>query len=139
MHEVWVCQGRICTSYGADAVYAAAVEASQDPEAGCRVLRGGCYGLCDSAPNVVVRQVAEHAASHALADTLTLREDESETVYSWVAPAEVTRIVRSRSAGDVDTGAAWTRSAREASHARRGNVADRIARLRQLRARTGRE
>jgi hypothetical protein len=99
-----VCQGRICTSYDANAVFAAAAEAAGGPGAACRVLR-----------------------------------DESEALYSWVTPAEVVRIVHSHSSGDVDAVAAWTRSAREGSHARRGNVAERIARLRELRARTGRE
>jgi len=50
-----------------------------------RLSRGGCFGCCDSAPNIVVRR---YPASDTLPpvdqDRLTLTEEENETVYSEV-------------------------------------------------------
>ncbi len=53
-----VCRGDRCREGGADAVFREAEEAVRRLGEGaerCRLARGGCYGLCDRGPNVVLR------------------------------------------------------------------------------------
>ncbi len=58
LFRVSVCKGVDCRSRGSDAVWAAARELAArlglSPER-CWLYRGGCYGLCQLGPNVVVR------------------------------------------------------------------------------------
>lgn len=56
-----VCRGDRCRAGGAEAVFdAARAEATRLglPPERCLVGRGGCYGLCELGPNVVVRERA---------------------------------------------------------------------------------
>lgn len=55
--RVSVCKGPDCRAGGSDGVFAAArAEVAQAGLAGvCELMRGGCYGLCQMGPNVVVR------------------------------------------------------------------------------------
>ncbi len=87
--DVWVCHGRMCRSAGGDAVFAAMRDAENDSVA---VLRGGCYGLCDIGPNVVVRRCA-HDPNERDADLLSLTGDNNETVYCGVAALDAPDIV----------------------------------------------
>ncbi len=56
--RVSVCKGPDCRSRGSDEVWAAARELAArmdlSPER-CWLYRGGCYGLCELGPNVVIR------------------------------------------------------------------------------------
>lgn len=94
-YDIWICQGRMCSSKGSHEVAEAVVDAARlHPEAArCRVLRGGCYGLCDLGPNVIVRRFLD-GEEDISADRLTLTDAPNETVYCGVdvvaAPAIVT-------------------------------------------------
>ncbi len=90
--DVWVCQGRLCTSHGSDAVCGAVVEAAAGHD-DVSVYRGGCYGLCELGPNVVVRRFEAAAAVDTNADRLTLSHAENETVYCGVAPHDAGAVV----------------------------------------------
>jgi (2Fe-2S) ferredoxin len=139
--DVWICQGRMCTANGADAVVARAhghVDGtSADAADRCRVLRGGCYGLCEIGPNVVVRRFEQKKETPDDAvDRLTLTEAENETVYSRVAPAEVAAILAGHLEDDEPV-AALTREAREALVPPKNDVAARIRALREKRKQEG--
>ena len=53
-YRVWVCRGMDCRARGAESVFAALQEETAKG-APCQLNRGGCYGLCQFGPNVVVR------------------------------------------------------------------------------------
>lgn len=56
--RVSVCKGPDCRSRGSDEVWAAARELAARMELSaerCWLYRGGCYGLCQLGPNVVIR------------------------------------------------------------------------------------
>ncbi len=56
--RVSVCRGPDCRSRGSDEVWAAARELAARMELSperCWLYRGGCYGLCQLGPNVVIR------------------------------------------------------------------------------------
>jgi len=109
--DVWVCQGRVCRSAGGDAVSVAvgsAIAACGDG-ANARPLRGGCYGLCELGPNVVVRRFDSATADGAdvnadgadvSADRLTISGARNETVYCGVAAADADDIVRAHVVDD---------------------------------------
>ena len=92
LFDVWICQGRMCTANGSDAVAACATAQAEPHGARCRVLRGGCYGLCEIGPNVVVRR-HEGQRPDTEADRLTLTDEANETVYSGITPGDVESIV----------------------------------------------
>lgn len=55
-----VCKGPDCRRGGADDLQRAAAAAlSGDSTSGCELVRGGCYGLCELGPNVVLRTAQE--------------------------------------------------------------------------------
>ena len=137
--DVFVCEGRVCTSNGAALVAAALTTAlAQRDEAAssARVQRGGCYGLCDLGPNVVVRRAGAGVGAVAVdesADRLSLRGGASEDVCVAVAVADVAALVD----GIVEAGRApahLLRAVREPAIAPRSPIE---ARLRALRARRG--
>ena len=58
LFRVSVCKGVDCRSRGSDAVWAVARQAAARlglPPERCWLYRGGCYGLCQLGPNVVIR------------------------------------------------------------------------------------
>ncbi len=58
LFRVSVCKGPDCRSRGGDSLWRAAREAVARlglPPERCHLYRGGCYGLCQLGPNVVVR------------------------------------------------------------------------------------
>ncbi len=128
LFDVWVCQGRMCTANGSDAVAERARAVGAGHGERCRVLRGGCYGLCEIGPNVVVRRHTEQLPDPEV-DRLTLTEQPNETVYSGMSPADAeiamnAHLVRDRGVP------ALTRVAREAALPPQSPVA---AKLRALR------
>jgi (2Fe-2S) ferredoxin len=128
--DIWVCQGRMCTANGSDAV---AVRARAVVGAGsetCRVLRGGCYGHCEIGPNVIVR-AHEGALPDVDADRLSLTEEANETVYAGVAPADVELVVKAHLAGR--SVPQLTRDARLAALPAASPVAEKIRALRARR------
>ena len=129
LFDVWVCQGRMCTANGSDAV-AAHAAASARPER-CRVLRGGCYGLCEIGPNVVVRRHPD-VAPDADADRLSLTHEANETVYSGMSPADVEVVMHSHLAYDIEV-PELTRDARERELPPTSPVAAKLRALREKR------
>lgn len=137
--EVWICQGRMCTALGAEALVDAARRFSErEPDAArCRTLRGGCWGLCEIGSNVVVRRFADAQSAPAsgaetTADRLTLTGRDNETVYARMGPSDVERVLRSHLEQDraVDS---LTRAARESSLPAPSPVAARMRALRDKR------
>jgi (2Fe-2S) ferredoxin len=131
--DVWICQGRMCTSHGADRVKAAisrALAEREDSERG-RVLRGGCYGLCDFGPNVVARRYAsEGRRPSAEADRLSLTRRKNETVYSAVSEDEVVQILSSH-LDDDEPAAELTHAEREKERPAENETDARIRKLRR--------
>jgi (2Fe-2S) ferredoxin len=126
--DIWVCQGRMCTANGSDAV-AAAARNSASAET-CRVLRGGCYGLCEIGPNVVVRRHPGQLPDPE-ADRLSLTNAANEKVYSGMTPADVELVMHSHVAYDLEV-PELSRDARERALPPQSPVA---AKLRALRLR----
>jgi (2Fe-2S) ferredoxin len=132
--DIWVCQGRMCTANGSDAVatHARAFVEEQAQGGTCRVLRGGCYGHCEIGPNVVVRA---HEGNDELPDVdvdrLSLTEEANETVYSGMAPADIALVVKAHLAGR--SVPALTRDARLAALPAASPVAEKIRALRARR------
>jgi (2Fe-2S) ferredoxin len=134
-HDVWVCEGRMCKSFGAEelsqAATAAVVERGHSDR--CRVLRGGCFGVCELAANVVVRR---HLHGDKLPspedDRLSLTHRDNETVYSQVTPESIVRILSAHLDEDrVDV--TQTQTAREECIGTRSTVAERMRALRERR------
>src|SRR5688500_17955606 len=91
LFDVWVCQGRMCTANGSDVV-AARMRDHADLDR-CRVLRGGCFGLCEIGPNVVVRRHLQQLPD-ADADRCSLTQEPNETVYSGLTPGDAGLVLR---------------------------------------------
>jgi (2Fe-2S) ferredoxin len=99
------------------------------------VLDGGCYGLCDIGPTVVVRRFAERAAApDPSVDRLTLTNAENETVYVKVTAAELRQLIESHTEHDQGV-EALTRQAREPATPL-SEVAARVLAVREARAKT---
>ncbi|MCC7112253.1 MAG: (2Fe-2S) ferredoxin domain-containing protein [Deltaproteobacteria bacterium] len=130
--EIWVCHGRMCTGGGADALAARARDGAALAAGRCQVLRGGCYGLCELGPNLVVREGEAAARSDQDADRLVLTGDAGETVYCGLVPADVDRIIRAHAAGQGPV-PELTREVREVAQPARSEVAARLRGLRRRR------
>lgn len=99
----------------------------------CRVLRGGCYGLCDIGPTVVVRRwPAEGELPSPDVDRLSLTDDDNETVYSGLTPADLDVVVRAHLERDAPV-PELTRDAREASLPPTSVLAAKLRALRAIR------
>ena len=128
----------MCTALGADAlkhrVLTLLDERPADAER-CRVLRGGCYGLCELSANVVVRRhAAKGRRPDPEVDRLSLTEKKNETVYSRVEPRHIARILGAHLDEDGEAGE-LTRQAREAEVAPPSKLAERLRKLRRRRER----
>jgi len=122
----------MCTGGGADALAARARDGAALAEGQCQVLRGGCYGLCELGPNLVVREGPPGDRSDDDADRLTLTGAVGETVYCGLGPADVDRILRAHVSGQGPV-AELTRAAREAAQPAGSEVAARLRGLRRRR------
>jgi (2Fe-2S) ferredoxin len=94
--DVWVCQGRMCKAHGSDAIdealASAVAERPDDDQARLRLLRGGCYGLCEMAANVVARRWASPGRRpDPGVDRLTITGKANETIYSKMTPDDALR------------------------------------------------
>ncbi len=122
----------MCTANGADALAARARDAAALSHGRCRVLRGGCYGLCELGPNVVVREHQTGELPDESADRLSLTEAPGETVYCGVEPAQVATVIAAHldGAGPLQE---LTRAAREATLAPASPTAARVRAVRRRR------
>ncbi len=97
--DVWICEGRMCTSNGADDLRERAnallSELSGDERARLRVLRGGCFGLCEMGANVVVRRWSKKGRlPDPDVDRLRVTGRRNEVVYSRMQRDEIVRVIR---------------------------------------------
>ena len=135
--DVRVCEGRLCVAHGADDLKARAQAFLDDhPQAGrVRLNRGGCYGLCDLAANVVVNR---YASTTGLPpedqDRLSLTERKHETAYAAVEGEEMVQILRSHLEAD-DILKDLTGAVRGPQRPPESTVAARMRELREKRAR----
>ena len=95
---------------------------------------GGCYGLCELGPNVVVRRRPRGESVKAeFSDRLSLTGGPEETVYCGVRVDDVDGILAAHLEHDAPL-TPLTRAVREREQAPRTLVEDRIRRLRAARA-----
>ncbi len=91
-----VCRGDRCRVGGADAVFEAARTEAGRLGLGpgqCLVGRGGCYGLCDLGPNVVVRERADDDADPLWPGNYRLLRIPGEFHYWRMTPDRVRRVL----------------------------------------------
>lgn len=126
--DLWVCRGRLCTANGSDVVTAAAQGAAPSR---VTVLRGGCYGLCDLGPNVVVRRFVDGARDPAQqeADRLSLTNAANEHVYCGVAVSDIAAIVSAHVDDDAPV-IRLSRAVRERELAPKSPIEERMRALR---------
>lgn len=130
----------MCTVNGSKALAArAATLASEEAGGRCRQLRGGCYGLCDIGPNVIVRRwAAEGELPSPDVDRLTVTDEDNETVYCGISIAELEVVVASHLEKDAAV-PELTRDAREALLPPQSVVAAKLRALRAARERKKKE
>lgn len=88
----------MCTAHGADALRARALVVldalSPAEKARVRLLRGGCFGLCEMSANVVVRRWARRGSlPDPSVDRLRVTGRANEVVYARVLPDEIERLL----------------------------------------------
>lgn len=93
--DVWVCQGRLCTSAQSDTLFHhAEQQLGQTQNDRVRLLRGGCYGHCELGPNVIVRRYdTPEALPSENDDKLSLTHAKNETLYCQVNETTLVQIL----------------------------------------------
>jgi (2Fe-2S) ferredoxin len=105
-------------------------ERDDDDKARIRLLRGGCYGLCDISANVVVRRWASpEELPDTEADRLKLSGLPNETIYSRTEPDGLAQLLRSHLEDD-EASDELTLEARQSQVPPRSKTAEKIRRLR---------
>jgi (2Fe-2S) ferredoxin len=125
----------MCTANGSDAVAERVRLEAAAHGARCRVLRGGCYGLCEIGPNVVVRR-HDGQLPDPNVDRLTLTDGDNESVYAGITPGDVGLLVDAHLVNDARV-PELSREAREAALPPRSPVAEKLRKLRARRAASG--
>lgn len=136
--DVWVCRGRVCSANGSERV-AAAFEAAVVGTPGARLLSGGCYGLCEIGPNVVVRRLVDGdavAASATAADRLSLSGADNEVVYCGVDTSDAVAVIAAHIVDDTPL-VRLTRAVRQQELEPRTPIERRMRDLRVARERRG--
>jgi len=132
--DVWVCRGRLCSAAGSARV-AEAFTSSSAASPQVTVRRGGCYGLCELGPNVVVRRrTAAQAPTSVDDDRPSLAGGAHETVYCGVGVADVDDVLASHLTHDAPL-VRLTRAVRERELLPRTPIEERMRALRAERAR----
>lgn len=82
-YRVAVCKGPECRKRGADGVFATLSEevARRDLAPRCELYRGGCYGLCEFGPNLVIREHHLSKKDPFSREDFQLMECEGESYY----------------------------------------------------------
>lgn len=97
-----VCKGPNCRQGGSDKIFAAAKE--QVAKAGlggrCEVYRGGCYGLCHTGPNVVLREDNGRPRDPFSREDYQLMGWEGEFHYHQMTPEKMQQVVDQHLAKD---------------------------------------
>ena len=136
--DVWVCRGRVCSANGSEGV-ADAFDTAVAGTSRVRVLRGGCYGLCELGPNVVVRRFVDGdaaAGSTADVDRLTLSGADNEVVYCGVAVSDAAAVIAAHVVQDTPL-LRLTRAVRQQELEPRTPIERRMRDLRVARERRG--
>lgn len=125
----------MCTSHGADGLrdraLAVLVDVAADDSERMRVLRGGCFGLCEMGANVVVRRWSSKARlPDPSVDRLRVTGKANEVVYSKVTLSEVERVIHAHLDDDAPVNA-LTLEAREEEVPATSATARNIRRLRR--------
>jgi (2Fe-2S) ferredoxin len=131
--DVRVCEGRLCTAHRSDELkgVAEAFLARHPDGDRVRLARGGCFGLCDLAANVVVRRYASPGRLPPEdQDRLSLTKTKNETVYSGLSAEEVAEVLRAHLEEDTVVERLTSR-AREAERPPESPVAARMRELRE--------
>lgn len=94
-YRMAVCKGPDCRRGGSDAVFQAARAEVQERGLAtrCEVYRGGCYGLCDRGPNVVVREDVGRKRDLLSREDYQLMGWPEEAYYGAMTPEKVRRVV----------------------------------------------
>ena len=135
-YDVFVCHGKVCGGLKSAELYSYTLnwidENGQSEHV--RVRRGGCYGLCDLANNVVVRRYEpSRDFPQEEADLLTLTHQTNETVYSTIGEDELEIIMNTHIANDAVV-EHYTLAQREAETKPMSKTMERIRQLRSKRA-----
>ncbi|MFN0061146.1 MAG: (2Fe-2S) ferredoxin domain-containing protein [Myxococcaceae bacterium] len=95
-YQLSVCRGPDCRAGGADGVYRAATHAiaTEGLEARCQIVRGGCYGLCEIGPNVVIREGVSPKPDPLSREMFQLMGWPSEVHYPDMSPTRMEQVVR---------------------------------------------
>jgi (2Fe-2S) ferredoxin len=136
--DVWVCRGRVCSANGSERV-AHAFEAAVVATPGARLLSGGCYGLCELGPNVVVRRLVDGDAevdNPMAADRLSLSGADNEVVYCGVAASDAAAVIAAHVIEDTPL-VRLTRAVRQGEIEPRTPIERRMRDLRVARERRG--
>ncbi len=134
--DFWVCEGRVCAGAGSEKLRSQLLscvdknENDDERNAQLRVLRGGCYGCCNTSPNIVVRRHEvedEHSVlPNTLLDRLSLTHQENEFVYGEVSGSTIDALVSAHVDHDKSVASLLRQEKKPMS------VAERIERVRQL-------
>jgi (2Fe-2S) ferredoxin len=132
--DVWVCRGRLCSAAGSARV-AEAFTSSSATSSRVTVRCGGCYGLCELGPNVVVRRrPATEVPTSVDDDRLSLTGGPHETVYCGVAVDDAEDVLASHLTDDAPL-VRLTRAVQEQVRRPRTPIEERIRALRAARLR----
>jgi (2Fe-2S) ferredoxin len=95
-YRLAVCKGPDCRRGGANAVYEAlrGELAQAKLEVACNLSRGGCYGLCQMGPNVVLRPDFGQSKDPFSPENFQLMGWEGEFHYPHMTALRVSRLVR---------------------------------------------
>jgi (2Fe-2S) ferredoxin len=94
-YRLAVCKGTDCRRNGSDGVFASARAelAARSLQLRCEVYRGGCYGLCEHGPNVVVREDSGRPRDPFSREDFQLMGTPGEVHYSGMTPEKMARVV----------------------------------------------
>lgn len=96
LFRVSVCKGVDCRSRGSDGVWASARELAARLGLGpdrCWLYRGGCYGLCQLGPNVVIRPARPDDADPLWRGHYRLLHEEGEHHYWRMDAGKLRRVL----------------------------------------------
>jgi (2Fe-2S) ferredoxin len=102
-YRLAVCKGPDCRINGAEKVFAEAREKVAQAGLGqlCEVYRGGCYGLCELGPNVVVREDAPGRKRDPFSrEDFQLMGWDGEVHYPGMTPEKIAEVIREHIAQD---------------------------------------
>jgi (2Fe-2S) ferredoxin len=94
-YQLAVCKGTDCRRNGSDRVFASARAelSARGLLPRCELYRGGCYGLCEHGPNVVLREDPGRPRDLFSREDFQLMGWPGEVHYSAMTPEKMARVV----------------------------------------------